>query len=56
MSSPGFKEALVKEIEYQRDLREKMGDDNPEFSGGIMRQIRMERLVLLQELLTFETP
>lgn len=54
MSSPGFKEMLLKEIDYQNDLRKRMGDDNSEFCGGIMWEIRMERLDLLTQLLRFE--
>jgi hypothetical protein len=54
VSSPGFKAVLLKEIEYQKELRKRMGDDHPEFDSGIMWQIRMERLTLLLQLLTFE--
>ena len=54
MSSPGFREVLLKEIEYQCELQQRMGDNHPDFGGGLMWQIRMERLQLLQKLLEFE--
>ena len=54
MSLPGFKAALLAEIEHQKETSQRMGDYNPEWDNGIMYHIRAERFRLLEELLTYE--
>jgi hypothetical protein len=52
--SEGFREVLLREIELQKKLQKRMGDFNENFDHGIMWQIRMERLELLEKLLAYE--